>query len=75
MTKDYTYKGYQIQPCQAAEPGTHGGRWVVRVVEHGLLRFEDQSAHYQTLAAAKEAITEQDQIRRGLALLDRASRL
>ena len=62
-TRDRTYKGRLIQGCYAyaytnASVHTHGGRWVVRTIEHGRWRMEDQCPHFQTLAAAKEAINQ-----------------
>ena len=54
---DRTYKGFQIQQCQAAEPRSHGGKWVVRFYSHsGMMVFENQCPHFWRLSDAKNAI-------------------
>ena len=54
-----TYKGETIEECEMADWREHGGRWLVRRYEHGMVRFDSQTPHYRTLAEAREAIDAQ----------------
>jgi len=56
----HRYKGEIIEPCEMA-PGQHRGRWIVRSYHRptGMVWADSECAHYPTLAAAREAITDQ----------------
>jgi hypothetical protein len=58
-TSAYTYHGEIIEHCERA-PGEHRGRWIVRHIdrERRLVSGDEISAHYPTLAAAREAIND-----------------
>ncbi len=63
MNREYhRYKGVNIYRCEAPEKGPwrHGGRWVVQSYHGptGIAWADAECAHYNTLAEAREAITD-----------------
>lgn len=55
-TKTHNYRGHVIEPCERAK-GEHRGPWIIRDYHHtGMLLADELCGHYQTLAAAREAI-------------------
>ena len=62
--RSYTYKGHVIERCESAYAGREGsghpGKWIVRSYHFatGMRIFDQQCPHYQTLAQAREAVTQ-----------------
>jgi hypothetical protein len=57
-TKTITYKGETIIECERADWREHGGKWCVMFYIHGMSASDELCPHFQTIKAAKEAITE-----------------